>query len=286
MLLRDFSWRSKSEFDHDIRTSVAFIEGAETFIRRHAAVHGYCDYCASVGELQVDVGPNFGLGYPNLREGMRCICGAKNRDRLMLLAIRSYVAGGERVVLFGSQDRLAAWIREHCAQAVLCEYFGANSLPGETRETASGQIFNQDLCNMTFADRSVDVLIHCDVLEHVPQVEAAARESYRVLKPGGRTIFTMPFFQNCESTVVRAVQAADGTVTHLLPPELHGDPLQPEGIIAYYNFGWDVLDHFTAAGFSRPRVHMMYDVFRGLISNGCPDPSMNMLPIYCEAIKD
>jgi SAM-dependent methyltransferase len=41
-------------------------------------------------------------------------------------------------------------------------------------------------------DASFDVLIACDVLEHVPDDRAAMREISRVLRPGGTAILTVP----------------------------------------------------------------------------------------------
>ena len=42
------------------------------------------------------------------------------------------------------------------------------------------------------ADSSYDVLIACDVLEHVPDDAAAFREIHRALKPGGTAILSVP----------------------------------------------------------------------------------------------
>ena len=41
-------------------------------------------------------------------------------------------------------------------------------------------------------DSSFDVIIACDVLEHVPDDLAAMRELYRILRPGGIAILTVP----------------------------------------------------------------------------------------------
>ncbi|MCX6970109.1 MAG: class I SAM-dependent methyltransferase [Verrucomicrobia bacterium] len=41
-------------------------------------------------------------------------------------------------------------------------------------------------------DRSFDVVISCDVLEHVPDDLAAMREIRRILRPGGTAILTVP----------------------------------------------------------------------------------------------
>lgn len=42
------------------------------------------------------------------------------------------------------------------------------------------------------ADQSYDVVIACDVLEHVPDDRAALRELRRILRPGGLAVLTVP----------------------------------------------------------------------------------------------
>lgn len=49
-----------------------------------------------------------------------------------------------------------------------------------------------DLSGLPMADASVDLFICNHVLEHVPDVAAALREIYRVLKPGGTAILQVP----------------------------------------------------------------------------------------------
>jgi SAM-dependent methyltransferase len=41
-------------------------------------------------------------------------------------------------------------------------------------------------------DNAFDVIIACDVLEHVPDDRAAMRELHRVLRPGGKALLTVP----------------------------------------------------------------------------------------------
>src|SRR5690606_12010607 len=76
-------------------------------------------------------------------------------------------------------------------------------------------------------------------------------ECCRSLKPGGRLVFSVPFIRNAERNVVRATLAADGEITHLLPPEYHGDPLSDAGCLCFYHFGWEMLDELRAAGFAK-----------------------------------
>ena len=45
---------------------------------------------------------------------------------------------------------------------------------------------------VSFADSSVDVIIHSDTLEYIPDSKVPLRESMRVLKPGGYLFYTVP----------------------------------------------------------------------------------------------
>ena len=50
-------------------------------------------------------------------------------------------------------------------------------------------------CDLPFADNFFDVVISCDVFEHIEDHTKAASEVRRVLKPDGVLIFTVPAFQ-------------------------------------------------------------------------------------------
>ena len=56
-------------------------------------------------------------------------------------------------------------------------------------------VWVMDGARLNFNDNSFELLIASDVLEHIKDHEAALREWYRVLKPGGRLIIFVPAFQ-------------------------------------------------------------------------------------------
>lgn len=53
-------------------------------------------------------------------------------------------------------------------------------------------LYVEDARNLSFTDSSFSTVISISVLEHIPQVNQAIKESYRVLKPGGYFIITVP----------------------------------------------------------------------------------------------
>src|SRR5205814_163229 len=102
---------------------------------------------------------------------------------------------------------------------------------------------SEDLRALTFSDRSFDIFITSDVLEHLFEPEKALREIARVLKPGGMHIFTTPWYSNYPKSVQRAAPRPDGSADHLLPPVYHGNPISDEGSLVTYDWGLD-LPHF------------------------------------------
>jgi len=115
-------------------------------------------------------------------------------------------------------------------------------------------VTNQNLECLTFDDESLDIVITSDVMEHMRLDDRAHKEIYRVLKPGGIYIFTVPHNRAYNETLVR-VQITDpddpSRDVHLLEPEYHGDTNSDVGggVLAYRTYGRDIESFLQQVGF-------------------------------------
>jgi hypothetical protein len=203
-----------------------------------------------------------GLTIPRWRERLVCpITRLTNRQRAMVLIMREYgvrVTRRERrapdVFMFEQVTPLFQYLRqaEKVWNIVGCEWLGPGVKPG----AVVNSIRHEDCAALSLADNSVDIVMSLDVFEHVPDPRHGFREKARVLRPGGVVLMTVPFFPDRDVTVQRARLVA-GKLEHLLPPEYHGNPIDPAGgSLVYHDFGWDLLPMIREGGFS--------DAFAGL----------------------
>ena len=121
-------------------------------------------------------------------------------------------------------------------------------------EVLAGGVTNQNLECLTFPDESLDLVITSDVMEHVRLDDRAHREIYRVLKPGGIYIFTVPHDRSLEQTMIRVqVDDPDDSTKdmHLLEPEYHGDANSDgsTGVLSYRVYGRDLESYLSRLGF-------------------------------------
>ncbi|MEB3983903.1 class I SAM-dependent methyltransferase [Mycobacterium sp. 663a-19] len=120
---------------------------------------------------------------------------------------------------------------------------------------------NEDICNLTYPDAAFDLVLSSDTLEHVHDFRTALAETRRVLRPGGRHVFTVPVVWTRATTETRARIGDDGEIVHLMPPLYHGRGsgayrFIPVGadLLAFTEFGRDIVDYVRDAGFE-PEVY-------------------------------
>jgi SAM-dependent methyltransferase len=145
---------------------------------------------------------------------------------------------------------LASWLRGRARSAALSEYF--DDVP---RGGSRNGVRCEDVQQLTFVDGSFDLVTHSEVLEHVPDDARAFAELHRVLRPQGLMLFTVPLHGG-ETTIERARLHGD-RVEYLLPPVRHADPLRGEGILAYRDYGRDILQRLERAGFRGCRIGLV-----------------------------
>jgi SAM-dependent methyltransferase len=190
-----------------------------------------------------------GKPVPNWRERVVCpICRMNNRTRAsiqileqtLLASKHSYVYIAEQVTpLYGA-------LKKRFPNLIGSEYLGDKVAFGTM--DARG-IRNESITKLTFADNAFDYILNFDVLEHVPDVNSALTEIYRVLKPAGTLLLSVPFLPGEYNTSVRAKIDEAGNVIHLQTPQYHGDPIADAGCLCFQDFGWELLDQMRAIGF-------------------------------------
>jgi SAM-dependent methyltransferase len=100
---------------------------------------------------------------------------------------------------------------------------------------------------MSFVDNSIDLIIHSDTLEHVPNPVHALAECCRVLKPSGSMCFTVP--------IIVGRMSRDRTG---LSNSYHGEAMiRQDDYAVQTEFGADVWTYILKAGFGSIEMHCL-----------------------------
>ena len=78
--------------------------------------------------------------------------------------------------------------------AVIGADFSPEALQFCVTRGAPADLARADVRRLPFADASFDVVTAMDIIEHIDDDKAASSEIFRVLKPGGRLLVTVPAF--------------------------------------------------------------------------------------------
>ena len=168
-------------------------------------VHGWCTICGAEGMFRFDLARNEA-------EGFRCPrCGAPShwrmlaREMLGFLLARGWRARslaelreatpGEPVRIL---DTCSSWppaslLRGIPGIELFVSEYDPETAPGS--ELAPG-VRCENLERLTFPDEALDLLLTSDVLEHVRLYRRALAEAFRVLRPGGEFLFTVPHVED------------------------------------------------------------------------------------------
>jgi SAM-dependent methyltransferase len=231
---------------------------------------GFCPVCGNLARI-IDWRDNF-------REtGFCAMCGSSNRKRQI-----AYVLCGSLSEWRGSMFRsipknltkMKLWIYNTEASGslhsclskipryVCSEYLGSDHASGEVVDG----IRHEDLTKLSFPNSTLDVVVSSDVLEHVTLPYRAHSEIFRVLKPGGRHIFTAPFLQTMYNDELFAEPTPNGGTRLLKNPIYHLDPRCPQGVLVYTYFSLEMVSKLGAIGF-RTHMYRLYHPSLGILGN-------------------
>ena len=189
-------------------------------------------------------------GFPVLRlhsgdAGQRCLrCFSTFRHRAVGAVLTKLgLARDARVYEMSSRGALCRHLRRTFAQVTMSELFD-DVAAGGFRDGVQCQ----DAQRLTYGDAAFDLVTSTEVFEHVPDDRRAFGEIYRVLRPGGSLVFTVPLM-DAPATLERA-RRENGAIVHLFEPEYHGDRLRGRRkVLAFRTYGLDILGRLRAVGF-------------------------------------
>lgn len=128
-------------------------------------------------------------------------------------------------------------LKKYCKNYIASQFFN---------NTDSGKIINnyhnENLEQQTFPDKSFDLVITQDVMEHVLNPGKAFSEIARTLKPGGAHIFTVPLVNKHKPTQRWAKLNDKDELEFIFEPEYHGNPIDSKGSPVTMHWGFDIVD--------------------------------------------
>lgn len=186
------------------------------------------------------------------KESLDCAwCGASLRvRRLASVILERFPAGRSKSI--------AQWVNQREIQDLrIAEINGIagltkwlQTLPNhrysEYQPEPSKRIPHEDLTKLTYGDQSFDLVLTSETLEHVPDLPKALGEIHRVLIPGGRHLFTIPWRPDVPRTYARAT-LNDGQFTPTSTVIHH--PGGDHGYPVFTEMGLDFPDRLHDAGF-------------------------------------
>lgn len=189
------------------------------------------------------------------RFNLRCIVCRSTFIHRALAHVFDKFSFDEKITIYelSTHGSIYKYFRKRFRNLTTSDYFDTVP-PGTMRD---GRLI-QNVEKLSFFDESFDVVTSTEVFEHVARDVSGYKEVHRILKRGGKFIFTVPLEDlSREKTIERAYLKSDGTLEHVLPPEYHGDYLR-KGILAYRNYGMDIYETLKVSGFAEVKI---YNVF-------------------------
>jgi SAM-dependent methyltransferase len=142
------------------------------------------------------------------------------------------------------------YLKQRFASFECSEYFGPSVGGGHVNG-----VRNEDVQRLSFADESFDLVSSTEVFEHVPDYLAGFSQVYRVLRPEGWFVFTVPFFDNKSTEPVCRLKL-NGQLEWLKAEEYHDS--QVTGIrtvpVFWHHSKYQLIEDLRKTGFRTARI--------------------------------
>lgn len=200
----------------------------------------------------------------NHRESFACVsCSRLRRERVIIEKIRNLYKSGKKDIYIYETGANYRFIKKFARNAVGSEYLSPEYNSGDIIKG----VLHEDANNLSFGDESFDVVVSRDVFEHLNDPVQCFKEAYRVLKPGGVCIVSIPWNSEARFSDRRA-RITNGEVENILPPKYHWNPVTKKSdSFVFWDYGWDFLDYMKEGGFEDAYIQAYYDDKKGYLGN-------------------
>jgi len=262
--------RSQAEFSRLMSGRLCERQNYENMLAQKCAatkegvleVPGICQVCGQEVHFRLDFQYSDG-SIPNFRERMVCpVCNLNNRQRYIVHAILNDYTRGKKIYMYEQITSVYQAVRRYVGieNVVGSEYIADGLASG----TIVRNILHENAESLSFPDCSFDMVISCDVFEHVNDYKKCFSEASRVLKENGKIYLSVPFHTNQQDNHRRAGIQESGIV-YYDQPLYHGNPMSSEGSLVFWDYGWDMLDDLRRAGFRDVYMQPYYSARNGYI---------------------
>jgi len=184
------------------------------------------------------------------RDLTKCsVCNSNVRERALKYIMDREILNNQSLIIHESSPggALHNYFVKNYKKYTYSHYF--NDIPNGKFNNKGIQCV--DLNNIPFDDNTIDIFITLDVFEHIFTPELAIKEIYRVLKPGGRYIMTVPIENENKKTEKACYLNSNNEIIHIQTKksveknvllEYHGNPIDNSGSVVTYYYGYDIVN--------------------------------------------
>lgn len=189
-----------------------------------------------------------------IRHGSRCLtCHSTAHHRGLVGAINNHLNLNDlketNVYEISAHGALFNFFKKFRKKYKFFFYFSEFLDSWEEGKTYNG-VRCENIEKLTFENNFFSLITSTGLMEHVENDVKGFSEIYRVLKPNGYYIFTVPLSVKTKKTLERAKRRKDGTINYILAPLYHGDPFRgASGVFTWRSYGADIIEKLTKIGF-------------------------------------